>query len=126
MFAFQVKKAQWTYVTASEYRHEIGILPSTSIGNGYVWLGIDGVLNISKDYAWDGPSGPTIDTPDFMRASLVHDALYQLMDEGYLSKEFRKQADDLFFKILREDKMPWFRAAYSWLAVRLFGWAVLI
>ena len=29
-----------------------------------------------RGYAWDGPSGPTIDTPDAMPASLVHDGLY--------------------------------------------------
>jgi len=126
MFAFRIEKAQWRYITASLYRHLTDIYPATSVGNDYVWIGVDGVLHVSKDYAWDGPSGPTIDTPDFMRASLVHDALYQLMSEGYISKKFRKHADQLFFNILREDKMPWFRAAYSWLAVRLFGWTSLI
>ncbi len=30
------------------------------------------------------PNGPTIETKTFMRASLVHDALYQLMREEHL------------------------------------------
>jgi len=123
MFAFKIEKAQWRYVTVSEYIYYTGIGLKHTVGNGFIWLLADnGALVISKSYAWDGPSGPTIDTPDFMRASLVHDAMYQLMREGYISKDYRKRADDMFFKILRQDKMPWIRAAYSWLAVRLFGW----
>ncbi|HUS89668.1 MAG TPA: hypothetical protein VMW91_10000, partial [Desulfosporosinus sp.] len=37
---------------------------------------------IHKGYAWDGPSGPTFDTPNFMLGSLVHDVFYQAMREG--------------------------------------------
>ena len=44
---------------------------------------------VEKDYAWDGPSGPTIDTSNSMRASLVHDVLYQAMREEGLAYEFR-------------------------------------
>jgi len=52
-------------------------------------------LFISKGYAWDGISGGR-DTKKNMIPSLVHDALYQLIREGALSKSFRKNADDIF------------------------------
>ena len=41
-------------------------------------------LWIKPGYAWDGPSGPALDTPTAMTASLIHDALYQLIRQGAL------------------------------------------
>lgn len=82
---------------------------------------IDGALTIMQGYAWDGPSGPTIDTNDFMRGSLVHDALYQLMREGLLDQSFRQLADALLHSLCIEDGMSKFRAAYVYNAVHEFG-----
>lgn len=48
-----------------------------------------GTLIIYKGYAWDGPSGPTIDTEDSMTPSLGHDVLAQLMREGKLPQTCR-------------------------------------
>ncbi len=81
----------------------------------------DGVLTISPGYAWDGPSGPTVDTKTFMRGSLVHDALYQLMREEILPRLCRKLADKILYRMCREDKMVWIRAAWVYVAVRLFA-----
>lgn len=81
----------------------------------------DGILELEKNYAWDGPSGPAIDTKNFMRSSLVHDALYQLMAIGILSNSYRKKADEEMRRISLEDGMSKFRAWYTYLAVRLFG-----
>ena len=50
-----------------------------SAKTAFIQLTAKGKLTIKRGYAWDGPSGPTIDTKTFMRGSLVHDALYQLM-----------------------------------------------
>ncbi len=81
-----------------------------------------GVLSMLKGYAWDGPSGPTIDTKSFMRGSLIHDALYQLMREGYIDrKKWRKEADLLLRKICLEDGMSKFRAWYVYHSVRMFA-----
>jgi len=79
------------------------------------------ILTLMKGYACDGPSGPTVDTEDFMRGSFVHDALYQLIREGVLGKSFRKKADKILYRLCREDGMPWFRAQYVYRAVRWFG-----
>ena len=79
-------------------------------------------LTIFSGYAWDGPSGPTIDTKNFMRGSLVHDALYQLMREGYLNPDFaRKWADDILRDICLEDGMSRLRAWWVYKGVRIFG-----
>ena len=43
----------------------------------------DGSYLLIKDgYAWDGASGPTIDTKNTQTASLVHDGLWQLIAAG--------------------------------------------
>lgn len=86
-------------------------------------LDVDGKLLVGENYAWDGCSGPTIDTKDSMQAGLAHDAVYNLFRLNLLPRtDFnRKLADDLFKRILREDGMGAIRAAYWHGAVRAFG-----
>ena len=89
--------------------------------DGYIRLSEDGILYIYRGYAWDGASGPTYDSKSSMRASLVHDALYQLMGEYPELLAWRLYADDLLYKICRQDGMWPFRA-YLWKkAVNWFG-----
>jgi len=91
-------------------------------GNDFVWLDAGGRLELRRGYAWDGASGPAINTKNFVRASLVHDALYQLIRLGVLDKDGdRKIADELLRDIAREDGMSWFRSSYVYAAVRAFG-----
>lgn len=78
-------------------------------------------LTILAHYAWDGPSGPTIDTKTFMLGSLIHDALYQMMREGHISKGFRLYADQLLRKICIDSGMNRFRAWYVYHSVRAFA-----
>ena len=89
-------------------------------------------LEIKAGYAWDGPSGPALHTRCFMRSSLVHDALYDLIRQGsggvfgpsraLWVKHWRKQADLAMFRLGREDGMWQVRAWWTYLGVRLFGW----
>ena len=88
--------------------------------NDYIWLK-DGHLVIMKHYAWDGASGPAIDDKTNMTASLVHDALYQLMREGLIARTHRKYADRLFRDICLKNGMNKFRAWYYYRAVRMFS-----
>ena len=98
------------------------IKPDKPISTEYIQLGNDGTLTIKEGYAWDGPSGPTIDTLNFMRGSLVHDALYQLMRERYLDHDtYREAADRLLQKICKEDGMSSIRAWVVYHGVRLGG-----
>ena len=88
----------------------------------YFYLDHRKLLVVKDKYAWDGPSGPTIDTKNFMRGSLVHDCLYQMIREGYLDKDqCRILADKELYKIVRDDGMNWFRANLVYYSVRIFG-----
>ena len=73
------------------------------IGHPYMKLS-SGFLTIRKGYAWDGASGVP-DNPDNMRASLFHDALYQLMRLGLLDRKYKDVADRLFRQICLQDGM---------------------
>lgn len=87
------------------------------------WLSLadNGNLTISKGYAWDGPSGPTIDTNTFMRGSLVHDALYQLIRLGLIGAVCRDHADKILMRICLEDGMNKIRAWWVYKGVKWFG-----
>ena len=113
---------EYKYQLASEYRIKIKILPATDIATDFIDLSIDGELKINKHYAWDGPSGPVIDTKENLRASLVHDALYQLMRlEKLKSRTYRKTADKIFRNICKKDGVPSISANIYYKALRRFG-----
>ena len=115
-------RSGYKYQLASLYRVKINIQPRNDIVTEFVDLDQQGHLLIKRGYAWDGPSGPTRDTPDFMRGSLVHDALYQLMRQRRISKDrWRKKADRELKRICLEDGMSKRRANKVYRGVRLFG-----
>ncbi|MGH7536144.1 MAG: DUF1353 domain-containing protein, partial [Gemmatimonadales bacterium] len=72
----------YKYQLAADYTVLLAFGPAENIKTEYICfvrsLQGRGYLTVKEGYAWDGPSGPTVDTKDFMRGSLVHDALYQL------------------------------------------------
>ena len=74
---------------------------------------IDGVLFVRKNYCWDGASGPTVDTKNTILPSLPHDALFQLIRNGYLSHEWYKEADAELYRLLALGGMS---------KIRLFLW----
>jgi len=99
-----------------------GLKVKESIRTRFLTLFTSGLLFIEIGYAWNGASGPTIDTKSSIRASLVHDALYQLIRMGLLPLSYRAEIDRLFRRILIEDGM-WRWRAYMWYrAVRRLGW----
>ena len=87
----------------------------------YLGLNPRGDLTIKEGYAWDGASGPTLDSASTMRGSLVHDAFYQLMRESLIPLTYRKHVDDIFRKIILEDGMFYLRALLWEEAVHTFG-----
>jgi hypothetical protein len=117
----------YKYQLMDDYRIKIKITPETDIieppppMQPYIKLDTNGNLEICRFYAWDGPSGPAIDTKNFMRGSLVHDALYQLMRQKRISIKNREYADDLLRQICIEDGMSRFRAWYVHKGVRIFS-----
>src|SRR3990172_10292604 len=112
----------YKYQLKETYTVAIDIRPETPIDTDYIILDSQGILTLKKGYAWDGPSGPTIDTLTFMRGSLVHDALYQLMRDGKLDPTVhREAADSILREVCIEDGMWSFRAWYVYQAVRQFA-----
>lgn len=113
-------KAGYKYQLHETYREKIPIHSTADIKTRYLSLSKDGWLIIMAGYAWDGPSGPTIDTPSFMRGSLTHDALYQMMRMGLLDrKKWKEPADRLLQKTCIDDGMWKIRAwsVYKGLAI---------
>jgi hypothetical protein len=120
-------KAGYKYQTCEDYERQLG--PAWEWrhldGNGYVDLDDDGALGIRAGYAWDGPSGCTIDSANFITPSLVHDALYQLLRrtelEGIDRERLRRYADELLYEMCVERGMWRVRAWWVFRAVRMFG-----
>ncbi len=112
---------KYRYKLTRDYSHATSIR-NRGGGNDYLQIDSAGNLDIHARYAWDGPSGPSIDTKTFMRGSLVHDALYQLMRERVLDHlRDRMDADKLLRRICKEDGMHRFRRWYVYWILRAFG-----
>jgi len=113
-------KKGWKWVTTNEYKIK---LPDEflheSFEGDFLYL-YDGVLTVCKGYGWDGASGPAIDTKNFIRGSLVHDALYEVIGKQG-TFHLRKHADKFLIDIVKEDGMTWARRQYVYRAVRMFG-----
>ena len=73
-----------------------------------------------RGYAWNGPD-VIPDTLDTMRPSLVHDAGYQLLEEGLLPPEAKDALDVLLRDLCIEDGMLHVMAEFVYAAVRAFG-----
>jgi len=115
-------RSGYKYQLRDEHVDTLRIVPSEPVVTDHIKLDTDGVLTLRSGYAWDGPSGPTVDTKNFMRGSLVHDALYQLMRIEELDKDvWREDADRELRRMCREDGMSWLRAWWVYRAVRAFG-----
>ena len=83
---------------------------SGTIDHPFVTLDALSLLTIKKGYTWDGASFITFDTKSSMKSSLVHDALYQMMREGLLSRDYRNYVDELLRDISIEEGMWKWRA----------------
>lgn len=115
-------RAEYKYQLANSYEQTIPIQPRADIKTDFIELDTKGCLLVKKGYAWDGPSGPVVDTQENMRASLVHDALYQLMRHKALSsRTYRKAADQLFKDMCKADGVSNFHASAYYKALRKFG-----
>ncbi|MDE0105591.1 MAG: DUF1353 domain-containing protein [Bryobacterales bacterium] len=78
-------------------------------------------ITVNEGYSWDGLTGWT-DAEVTMRASLIHDVLYQAIEEGLLDRSRdRKLADLIFRDILMEDgtRRRWAKMLYKF--VRWLG-----
>lgn len=113
----------YKYVLDLTYTVQTSVCPEYSIVTTFLDLFADGVLTIKAGYAWDGPSGPVLDIKEFMRASLVHDALYQLMREGHIPVSCKAHADEEMKRICLEDGMAYPLAEIAFQGVDHFGYS---
>lgn len=93
----------YKYQSAADERFSVAFRPTADIFTTRIWLTKDGTLTVREGYAWDGPSGPVVDRKTNMRASLCHDALYQLMRMRRLPCEMWPVADDEYVKVMAQD-----------------------
>ncbi len=103
-------KDGYKHQLAEDYSIQTDIQIEEDVLLTFISLTANGFLTIKRGYAWDGASGPTWDTPSCKRASLVHDAIYQLMREEKVSLQWRFYADRLLKEIGIEDGMWTWRA----------------
>ena len=113
-------KSGYKYQLAKDYRVYIGIHPGKPIETKFISLSNDGYLTIRAGYAWDGSSW-SIDNKKSMPASLVHDALYQLMRQGLLDLENRNQVDMLYRSMCVDAGMWEWWASIRYKALVKFG-----
>ncbi len=118
-------KKGFKYQTSRPFSCSTGILPEKAVETDLIFLSLSGFLIIKANYAWDGPSGPMLDTDDMYIPSLIHDALYQLMRMGLLSLDHRKDIDRLFKKLIvvnAKKGWKWFskiRAIYAFRGLQI-------
>lgn len=115
-------RSGYKYQLAADYSIKTDVKARKLVDEAFIGLTKAGTLTIRKGYAWDGPSGPVIDTKENMRASLVHDALYQLLRLEFLTgKANRKRADKTFEKVCVADGVPKPIARTYYLGLRVGG-----
>jgi len=115
-------RSGYKYQLASDYSIKTTIKPGKDVDTKFIKLDLNGNLTIVEGYAWDGPSGPVIDRKENMRASLVHDAFYQLMRNRCITaKKYKDKADKLFKKICIKDGVSGRTAQIYYLGLKLGG-----
>jgi len=115
------KRRKYKYNLHSDFEYSTGIQLEHPAELRFIEMDANGYLVIKSGYSWDGPSGPTVDTKNFMQGSLVHDALYQLMREGVITQHQRKRADEILREICIADGMSRIRAWEVYQGVRIGG-----
>jgi hypothetical protein len=84
------------------------ILPPVPIDQEDFSISGLGLVTAKRGYLWDGPSGPTIDRKENMRASLIHDVLAEAMRQGLLPQDCWIPANEELGRLCIEDGMsPW-------------------
>lgn len=116
----EYRKVSWKYILTDPQEYRLKMPMVCPVETPWYRLESNAVY-VKRGYAWDGASGPTVDTQNSMRATLLHDVLYQAMREGHLPKRYRRKADAKFRRILKTDGMEFLRRWAWWYGVRLFG-----
>ena len=115
-------RAGYRYQLSENEYYQSDIMPVPVLADtDFLALDGEGLLTIRAGYCWDGASGPVIHTPENMRASLIHDAYYQLIRLGLVHFAYRAAADRVYRRVCIEDGMSLARAESHYIALRVFG-----
>lgn len=109
----------YKYQSTCSVAIQTGIHPAVDIVTEYVSLSHEGKLFIKSGYAWDGASGPAVDTDTWMLPSLVHDALCQLLALNKLSEKWTLAVHEEMYGQCLKAGMNKFRAWYSYQVVKM-------
>ena len=115
------KLQKYKHQIIHSYTMETYIKPQKEIITNFILLSATGTITIRSGYAWDGPGGPMICAKAFLRGSLVHDALCQLIHGKFLKPGDKEAADKLLREICLKDGMSRFRAWVVYRAVKIFS-----
>lgn len=96
-------KRGYEYVVQQDYHSRLSIL-GYRVSTPFFELYEDGTLIIKQYYAYDGPSGTTIDTLDALRTAAEHDVGYQMLREKLIPPEYKAVIDQRFYEVFREDQ----------------------
>jgi hypothetical protein len=91
-----------------------------AIIQGFIFLGTDGKLFIYNSYAWNGATCAP-DLKSNMLAVLVHDALFQLIQEGLLPDYHFKECNEELHDIMISEGAQKLIAEVFYLGVSKFG-----
>jgi hypothetical protein len=111
----------YKYQVARDYHIKLAIIPYEPISLPFVEIDTAGDTVIKTGYAWNGASGPTLDTRNTMAGSLVHDLLYQLIRLGLIDSKYKEYADRMLKEICIDDGMNHIRATCWLWAVHTLG-----
>lgn len=91
--------------------------------DGLVEQTAEGRMILKAGFRCDGPSGPTVDTEDFMPGAFIHDGGYKLCREGKVKPwtKWRKNYDKTIVAICETKGMGWFRRKYVYFFLRMFA-----
>ena len=109
----------YKYQLAEGFMIQTALKSKVPIETEFISLSKNGLLYIESGYAFDGPSGPTWDTDNFMTPSLVHDAGYQLIRMALLPPHTRQYFDKLLIEMCKEREMSSIRRWWVYKGVRL-------
>jgi len=96
------KKINHKYKLTSPIQLQSTVYPLREIQTPFINLKPNGKLFIDVNYAWDGASGPTIDTDNTIVPSAGHDALFQLMRQNLIDR-------DVWFLTANKDICRWMK-----------------
>ena len=100
------------YRLLKDYTISTGIIGHTVYAPLYT-LKLDGTLVIQMGFRWDGATG-AIDGHSVLPASLVHDVLCELTNNGRIPYKYRRHADRLFRRQCITFATSPFGRAWAW------------